>query len=263
MRGWRPGHGHHLRASELTSKKKPEGPDRFAGQGLFGLNPWLRAVVLAGALLSCGALVALARSEEIEPGIWWFIAGSGLVGIAIAADFRLMGDADQQPPIGRRVALIAALELIVGVLAFPLSLGEGDPDYSYFGVLAALVLLVGLGATLLGVIVVLIVLRPVGYLLGIGAQGAELRAGRLIALVVLPITPLAVGIVLGSDSGSERGRATFADLLPLVGVGRDGVTTNQAWLWLARICLVWLVVAVVLLRRQQQASPEASPSSTA
>ncbi|WP_193608882.1 hypothetical protein [Nocardioides lijunqiniae] len=237
----------------------------------------LRWLLWLGCLLvACYGLWLLARTgsqETYDRPIFTLLAADAAMGLVLFASADCLDP--RRFPSRMSAALVPAvsavlIQLLVGFLLFPATLEEGqDPDRSWFGVVALLVLALGLGAFLLAVLVFALVIGPIGTIATRSRAALrgepDARYAVLLSAMLLLVVTLAVCIVTIDPVGGRGGLLTRG-LLLLLGVSEPD-EGRYAVAWLGRAALAALVPVVVLnvrARRRLKATgvdPDAPPPS--
>ncbi|WP_134739605.1 hypothetical protein [Nocardioides sp. 503] len=243
---------------------------RSRGPRLLRWLLWLTCLLVA-----CYGLWLLARTgsqDSYDRPIWTLLAADAAMGLVLFVSPDCLDP--RRFPSRLSAAVVPAgsallIQLLVGFLLFPATLVEGqDPDRSWYGVVALLVLALGLGAFLLAVLVFALVIGPIGTI-AVRSRAAvrgqpDARYAVLLSAMLLLIVTLAVCLVTIDPVGGRSGLVTRGVLL-LLGVS-EPAEGRYAVAWVGRAALAALVAVGVLnvrARRRLKATgvdPDAPPT---
>ncbi|MCD4526451.1 hypothetical protein [Nocardioides sp. cx-173] len=220
---------------------------------------WLMWLVCL--LVACYALWLLAKSdydETFDRPIFVLLAADTALGVVL---YLGPGCLDPRRFPARMSAVLVPgtsallVQLLVGFLLFPATLVEGEsPDRSWYGVVALLVLALGLGAVLLAVVTFALVIGPVATIATrsrVALRGDPDARYAVACSAVLLLTVVVAVCVAAIDPVGGRSGLLLRGVLLLLGVseaagGRDAVA------WLGRAALLALVLALVLMARARR-----------
>lgn len=214
------------------------------------------AAVVASVLAAGAAFAVMARTGAIGGPVAAIVVTDMALGLALyagrgALDVRLFGT--RMTAVVKPALLAIAGQTAVGFALFPFSHPDDEPDYSWFGVVPVLTVLLGLGAGLLALLAVAMVVAPLCTVVIAtpAALRGDLAAAQrlLLAIAVLDVTALATSLAVIDPSD---GRANLVRMVALLVGALDPADGHTGLAWLARgtVALLAAVVGLLVLVRR-------------
>lgn len=211
---------------------------------------WLVLCAVAGCV---GLLLMALDGDELTVPILTFVVADGLLGLTVLA---APGAADPRSFPRRLSALVVPaavtllVQLLVGLLLFPVTLENGESaDRSWFGVVALVVLLVGACAFLAAAVVHAVLLAPLVVVATRSrpALRGDPDAAVRVLLAVLMLALTAFVTLLGLTMDLRRGDL-LTPALTLRGLGVPAARSTPGLLWSARAAALLAAALLVGIR---------------
>lgn len=224
------------------------------------------AVLMTATVAGCVILTQIARSDEIDAFSVYAVtmgACGFLMGLLIPLDdFTVEAGSPADRRMSHRmwvdlglISTSLVVQCVYGSAIYSLSYGGGEEaDPSWFALVAALTLLLGLLAAGIPYLMGFMIVAPIRVLarsLFAFARGRDSDGPQAwLAVLLLGVVTMAVTVVL-ARTDTQRRRGLWGLVRPLVGVGVDN---SGVLIWIARASLVLVAYATWQIRRDQRGS---------